>query len=94
MVDVRGRKALHTLTMTDELTELNEGDDVHITINGGKTLPLTVGNVRDDEYMTVQYDGQNYANVKWAYESDDHTWTLIPLHADDRPVGVDSIEVA
>ena len=76
-----------------ELTELAEGDELHITIKGGKTIPLTVGNVRDEEYATVQYDGQNYAHIKWAYSGEDHDWTLVPLHGDDGPVGVETIEV-
>lgn len=82
-----------TMSEITDLTELEAGDKVHITLESGKTIPLTVGNVRDEDYATLQYDGQNYANLKWAYEIEDADYTLITIATDDEPMGVTNVEM-
>ena len=81
-----------------ELSELNEGDELHVTIEGDKTLPLAVGGIEATKTQTkvwLHYDSQEYAYVTpSSVTNDDHDRELVTLHGEETEVvGVEEIEV-
>jgi len=78
----------------NELSELKEGDELHVTIEGDKTLPLSVGGT-DKRTVWLHYEGDEYAKVSPSgVTNDEHDWTLLTLYCEDNDVvGVESIEV-
>jgi len=76
-----------------ELSNLTESDEVHITIDGGKTISLTVGGV-EERKVWLDYDGQQYARLTPSkVTNDEHEHTLLVLQGDDSAVGVENLEV-
>ena len=83
--------------MTDDISELSEletGDELHITIEGDKTLPLSVGGT-DKRTVWLHYEGDEYAKMsESSVTNDQYDWTLMTLYSgDDEIVGVENIKV-
>jgi len=79
------------------ITTLEAGDELHITIEGGKTIPLTVSGVDDSnpEYTQVRlaYKGQRYAEMRPTPVTDDDYEVKIPVNQSGEDVGVENVEV-
>jgi len=77
-----------------ELSELSEGDELHITIEGGKTIPLSVGGTAK-RTVWLHYEGQEYAKLSESgVTNDEHDYTLLTLYTEEQEkVGVENIEV-
>ena len=83
------------MTEINELSELDEGDELHITIEGDKTLPLTVG-ATDTRMVWLYYDGDEYAKMSPSGVTNDkydHTLQTLYCGDDNQIVDVENIEV-
>ncbi len=78
----------------DDLTGLEVGDALHITLDGGKTIPLDVGGT-DKRKVWLHYEGQEYAILSETdVTNDEFDHQIMTLYSgDDEIVNVEDIEV-
>lgn len=76
-----------------ELNELNEGDELHITLDDGQTVTLTVAG-SEKHTAWLNYNGQEYAKMSNPVGVEED-YILRTLHTEEvGRHGVESFEVA